>query len=459
MSSPHWLALLATPRDSGSEPAAGTGPAVASARAAQAVRVAEHEAALRALGWWALQFTPRVARLEEAVVLEVGASLRLFGGAQRLHRRLWREARALGLSGMAWAPTSLGALALARAGQHEGLARPLDELLDALPLACLSAAQVHRAMLLRLGCRRLGQLRALPRRALGRRFGDGLLLALDRAYGHSAEAHVWLQLPERFEARLELPFRIEHAPALLHYAESLLRQLCGWLAARQAGVKRLTLAWQHDAMRGRDVSRDGALQLGTAEPTRELRHLSRLLGEHLARLDLAAPVGELSLRADEIMLKPEQAASLLPSSPDEATEALPQLLERLSVRLGPAQVRAGQLLEDHRMELMQRWQPWPGPARPAAARPALYPQPAWLLEPPLRLDAPRSQPRYLGQPLQLLSRPQRVEGGWWAGQAGGPGLVQRDYVLAQSAQAGLLWIFQQRLSGEESAWFLHGVFA
>lgn len=434
---PHWLALLAS-NDSAPEAA---------------------EATRRALGWWALQFTPRVARLEEAVVLEVAASLRLFGGATRLHRRLWREARALGLAGMAWAPTGLGALALARAGRHEGLAEPLDTLLDPLPLATLSAARAHQAMLLRLGCRRLGQLRALPRKALARRFGADLLLALDRAYGHANEAHAWLQAPERFEARLELPFRLEHAPALAHHAESLLRQLCGWLAARQAGVKQLTLAWQHDALRGRDVALDGALQFGTADPTRELRHLSRLLGEHLARLTLAAPVGELTLRADEVVVKPEQAASLLPSAPDEAIEPLPQLLERLAVRLGPQQVRIGELLEDHRMELMQRWQPWPGPARPAAARPPLYPQPAWLLEPPLRLDAPRSQPRYLGQPLQLLSRPQRVEGGWWAGQAGGPGLVQRDYVLAQSAQAGLLWIFQQRLSGEESAWFLHGVFA
>ena len=438
----HWLALLA------STPSTPEGGAA--------------EADLRALGWWALQFTPRVARLEEAVVLEVGASLRLFGGAQRLHRRLWREARDLGLAGMAWAPTSLGALALARAGQHDGLSTVLDELLDALPLGTLSAARAHEAMLLRLGCRRLGQLRALPRRAVGRRFGDGLLLALDRAYGHSHEAHTWLQAPERFEARLELPFRIEHAPALLHYAEALLRQLCGWLAARQAGIKQLTLAWQHDAMRGRDVALDGALQFGTADPSRDLRHLSRLLAEHLARLELAAPVGELSLRADEVMLRPEQAASLLPlssgSGPDEATEPLPRLLERLAVRLGPERVRAGQLLEDHRLECMQRWLPWPGPARPATARPPLSPQPAWLLEPPQRLEVRASQPRHLGEPLQLLTRPQRIEGGWWQ-QSAGPGVVQRDYVLALSPQAGLLWIYQQRLSKDEAGWFLHGVFA
>nr|WP_269838657.1 hypothetical protein [Paucibacter sp. M5-1]MCZ7880763.1 hypothetical protein [Paucibacter sp. M5-1] len=69
-----------------------------------------------------------------------------------------------------------------------------------------------------------------------------------------------------------------------------------------------------------------------------------------------------------------------------------------------------------------------------------------------------SQPSHLGEPLQLLTRPQRIEGGWWQ-QGAGPGVVQRDYVLALSPQAGLLWIYQQRLSKDEAGWFLHGVFA
>ena len=30
--------------------------------------------------WWSLRFTPRVALVEEAILLEVSGSLRLFGG-------------------------------------------------------------------------------------------------------------------------------------------------------------------------------------------------------------------------------------------------------------------------------------------------------------------------------------------------------------------------------------------
>ena len=46
-----------------------------------------------AIGCWALQFTPRVALVEEAVALEVRASFRLFGGEAVLRSRVHGEAQ------------------------------------------------------------------------------------------------------------------------------------------------------------------------------------------------------------------------------------------------------------------------------------------------------------------------------------------------------------------------------
>lgn len=37
--------------------------------------------------------------------------------------------------------------------------------------------------------------------------------------------------------------------------------------------------------------------------------------------------------------------------------------------------------------------------------------------------------------------------------------VQRDYWVALSAHAGVLWVFQTRLAADDTAWFLHGIFA
>ena len=438
---------------------------------------------LQATAWLALQFSPRVARLEEAVVLEVEASLRLFGGPDRLIEKLRGSAAQAGLS-LAHSPragSGIAALALLRA-------ESLTPNLDALPLTSLSAVAAHRPMLERLGCRRLADVRRLPRASLARRFGPGLLRALDQAYGDMPEAHEWLTLPDHFELRLELPFRVEQAPDLHHHAQALLRPLCAWLAARHAGVQGFTLSWQYDAMRPRDSASSGGLLLHTSEATRDFAHLSRLLGEHLARATLEAPAGELLLKAESVIALHETSESLLiDPAGGKPKEALPLLLERLSVRMGPEQVRYSQLAEDHRLDCMQSWQAWQtwsprpagtptaprggqaeaaavrrlglsGPAwerpgaRPGVRRAPPGPQPAWLLDPPQRLSSRNEQPLHHG-PLLRIAGPHRVESGWWhEGQ-------QRDYFLYFGEACGLLWVYHERLSESENGWFLHGVFA
>ena len=91
----------------------------------------------------------------------------------------------LGVRQRSWAPTSLGAVALGRAGLSNGFSKPLEQLLDGLPLHTLSAVAAHAGMLARVGCRNLGQVRALPRGQLSRRFDAEVLAALDQAYGRA----------------------------------------------------------------------------------------------------------------------------------------------------------------------------------------------------------------------------------------------------------------------------------
>mgnify|MGYP001433929708 CR=1 FL=1 len=89
------------------------------------------EDVLRGASIWALQFSPKVAVVEaSAVLVELSASERLFGGRRRLVQRLREEASDLGLALPAWAPTSLAALAVARAGLRDGMSKPLQQVLD-----------------------------------------------------------------------------------------------------------------------------------------------------------------------------------------------------------------------------------------------------------------------------------------------------------------------------------------
>lgn len=152
--------------------------------------------ALRGVATWALQFTPRVAISEEAVLLEVEGSTRLFGGKRALRDRVVQEGADQGVRAFAWAKNSLAAQAFARAGIENGFKRPLEDLLDSLPMGVLSAVGPHHGTLSRLGCRTLGDVRRLPRGGISRRFDKDLLGAMDRAYGLQPEGHTWIDLPE-----------------------------------------------------------------------------------------------------------------------------------------------------------------------------------------------------------------------------------------------------------------------
>lgn len=446
--------------------------------------------------WHALQFTPRVAWMDEALLLEVAASEQLFGGQARLVQRVLHEGPGV-LQAHGAGETALLALARMRWRQHtrlEALQRgnPVpDEAAppaDALPLAMLSAAQAHAATLARMGCRTWGQLRALPRGGVARRFGADLLAALDTAYGQRAEAYDWILPPERFDWGMELPALAERASELLWNAQRLLTGLRAWLMARQQGVVAIELIWRFDWKRanGVDLPPEGQLSVSTAQPTQDMAHLERLLAERLDHIALPSPVRHLRLRALDTRPWGGITRALLPENNPKG-DPLHQFIERLSARLGAEQVRVAVAQEDHRPEHQQRWIPATQmlPALTRARHPTLHaekragkpsdheaphPQadillPAWLLTQPLELPMQRDVPCYGGGPLKRLTRLYRIETAWWSdGRTDAPAL--RDYFIARSERAGLVWIYRERpasLAESEGQarfrWYLQGLYA
>ncbi|MEI7537896.1 MAG: DNA polymerase Y family protein [Comamonadaceae bacterium] len=414
-----------------------------------------------ALGWWALQFTPKVARVDDVLLLELSASERLWGGRSALLRHIHAADKPVAGVSCARGSTSLIALAQLRLLQSPSLPNRARSrtVADDLPLTTLAAAQPHLATLERLGCTRWGQLRALPRGGVVRRFGADLLDALDRAYGQAPDSYPWLLLPEQFDATLELGAQVEAAPALLFAARRLFNQLQLWLQARHAGVLALLLGWTMDERR--NTASHGELVLRTAEPSADMAHLQRLLAEQLARITLPAPVLYLHLRSLETEKLRGETGSLLPQEQVDG-DSLLQMQERLCARLGAGQVLQVQALAEHRPERMQLWQTLAEDTRQGkfaqSDQSALYP--SWLLARPLRLAVRDQCPQYPG-PLTLLVGPQRLEAAWW----GGADCALRDYFLARSEQFGLLWIYRERLSvavgtaDADASWYLHGLFA
>jgi protein ImuB len=416
--------------------------------------------ALHAVSMALLQFTPQLAQAEEdTLLLDVGASLRLFGGIRALCRQVAASLRTLGFTAViSCAPTARGAWLLARG--HAGRALTMEALvrrMDRLPSSLLSPARPYLSWLEGIGCMTLGEMRRLPRPGLQRRCGRALLDMLDDAHGERAEMHRWIAAPASFRAKLELFDRVENAEALLFGAHRLLQQLTGWLSAHQLAVERIHLLLEHE--RGKVARPPTLIEIVLAEPTWRDEHLVRLLKERLAKQALDAPVIGLCLEAPQVQPMAAPSDSLFPE-PGGSKEDWQRLLELLTARLGPDNVLQAAPRADYRPEQANAWVSVQEKIRPDYARAQLppdmpgLPRPAWLLAKPIALLMRDHRP-YYGSPLKIVSTGERIEAGWW-------GTMQtRDYFMAEGADHAHYWLYRERSGndGEASArWYLHGLF-
>jgi protein ImuB len=455
---------------------------------------AAEASALAAVAGWATQFTPAVSLAPpNAVLAEIGGSLRLFGGWPKLEAQFIGGVRELGYAArLSLAPTPTAALLFARAGNKATAnnsgpdfspnageenaraarlaTRRLDEALAPLPLALTDADPEVIAMLAAAGITTFGQACALPRNALARRAGAEFVAMLDRTRGLVPDPRPPFVPPPRYTGTLALPAPVANLEALAFAVNRLVHELAGWLLGRGLGVVAMSLALAHE----RYVSvKTGvpatAVRFALAAPAREPAHLVAVLRERLARVALPAPVEAIALASEATAPLAGRNLGLLPG--DEATATVP-LLDRLRARLGEDAVTLVVPLAEHRPE--RAWRPTARDACPEseAARDAsrgsgsakigartiapnpvftaLPPRPVWLL----------AEPEPLGhliatQPWVLRDGPERIESGWWDGAD-----VRRDYFVAENPRGETLWIYRDHRYGvDDGEWFVHGVFA
>ena len=438
------------------------------------------------------RYAPAVVIEPDAVLLEVAASLRLFGGARALARALRTTVRACGVQAaqLAAAPTAGAASLLARvvapsSSPRRGPAvrgsaaavtdaaknaakdaaidpvlawhRHIRQRLDALPLAAALAAwqlPARTAELLHgIGCRTLADARALPRAGLQRRGGGVLLERLAQAYGEAPDPRPWFTPPPGFELGLELLHRADDAAMLVFAAERLVQPLAGWLAQQWLAASRIALHLRHETSRHQAVP-DSVVRIGLGEPSREAKQIGLLLRERLQRTVLPAPVYALTLRLEETVSHAGREAALWRDPQRSGDDDARGLIDRLGARLGPERVQRLRLQADHRPERAMTAAPANAAARDTALIELPSPTPArptWLLPEPLRLQEQAGRPLHGGR-LALRSRAERIEAGWFDGE-----LVCRDYYVAEGRDHRLRWVFRER-RGEVAQWYLHGLF-
>ena len=400
--------------------------------------------ALERLAGWSLQFTPKVSLQQpQALLLEIGGSLRYFGGLEALQGRVRTGLEALGYHHVIGiAPTPTGTWLLARAGYAQpviALAQ-LENALAGLPTQVLALDRKQHEALENLGLLTLGDCLDLPRGALTRRFGLGLIRQLDQALGRFPEPRRSWQAPPRFRGELELPAEVHNRAQLLFGLNRLILELCGYLRGIESGTQRIAIRLRH---RDHDAT---ACSVGLIACSRDPVHLLELTRQRLERLSLPAPVIRLDLATCNIERLLPYHQTLMGEDRNNVGEWA-ALMERLSARLGEHAVQGLQVRAAHRSECAWCYAA-PGRESPTTV---MAERPLWLLLRPLPLKAQNGQPLWHG-PLVLHHGPERIESGWWDGAD-----CARDYYIVRNVVGERLWIFRERRGGH--AWYLQGFFA
>jgi protein ImuB len=399
------------------------------------------KSALERLAAWAYQFSSTVIIGEApeelrrartaALWLEIGASLKLFGGFRKLIEKLEAEFEPLHYTyKLGIASTLEGAALLARADIRLALTtmQALLARINKLSVAQLALAPEITQQLHMVGIRTIGAALEVPRGAIARRFGTDASHYLDRLIGAAPDPREPFKLPHTYSTRFEFGFELSNTEALLFPVRRMLREFAGFLMARDTAVQRFQLAFVHRECAPTELT------IGMTMPDRNSDRFFALIREQLERVALPAPTSELTLSASEFSSPTALQTDLLNGALDQAEE-LSHTIDRLTARLGEDHVYGIRTAADHRPE--SSWTIAADESRIAARR---FPErPLWLLPEPKLLQS---------SALPTQGGPERIESGWWENKD-----VQRDYFVIRTHGGADLWVYRDL---RDSHWYLHG---
>jgi protein ImuB len=491
-------------------------PALATA----AVAPEADAAALNRLAEWCTRYSPWTAPDgADGAKIEITGCAHLWGGeaalAADLARRLLRQDIAhriavAGSLGAAWALARFAAEA-----DQPALPGPGEEraALSPLPVEALRLDPSTASGLRRVGLKRIGELAAMPRAALARRFGEQVARRLDQARGYLPEPLSPLGEAPTRRVRLSFAEPIADPADLLRAAERLVADLVTRLAREGMGARRFDLAFH------RIDGRVEHIRLGTARPSRDSKHLAGLFAARFETIDPGLGVEDMILAVFAAEKLPAEQMPLGGRGGDCAAaggrdEDIAPLLDRLGARLGLAALSHIEPRASHIPERASVCTPVgamhsakgaviPGrgrkPANPESMNTGLWnmdsgfapsdhpgmtgrefarkaskpPRPVRLFAPPEPITAswllPDDPPfrftwRRRAHRVRRADGPERIAEEWWTGDGFVAVDAIRDYYRVEDEEGRRFWLFRAGLAdgirtGPLPRWFVHGLFA
>ena len=428
---------------------------------------------LDALGQCLYRFSSMVSlEAPDCILIEIQGSLRLWQGKERLVMEAIQLCEEMGHQCIArLAHTPQAAVALARANATQLQSVPLYS----IDLNHHNIKERVIEHLANMGIYSLGQLIALPKASLGKRFGQSLVRYLRRLEGDLVEPRNGIQPSNNFVQQLHLLKPIMNKTVLLQGPMPYLAlQLQHWLIARQLAC--VSLEWQFAPFRGNGTS----VEVGFAGGKQRQGDFMRL--SHLQLEDIKLPSEVLSIGLTAKVITPLQAInSDLFGSTESATGLVSELVDELTARLGPDTCRSIQPIHQYTPE--KAWQqdssqPKLQPLQSKrkkngtnkssskngvhkteqhlSANPQLMgKRPLWLFSPPRQIAFAE---------LELLQGPERIQSNFHLEPK--QCTIFRDYYIAKHKHGALCWAFTQSPSkasnsakAAASQWYLHGYFA
>lgn len=306
-----------------------------------------------------------------------------------------------------------------------------DILVEQLP-----CEEKHREKIIRFGIHTLGELKQIPRKEIGRKLGQEVVLMLAQLEGHQRIRLSPYQPPQSFYQRLVLPSEVENWQGLQFSIKRVLQELERFLEGRGKAATELVIRLhfrEHPIQSVCISAPHGCVRAS------EFMSLCQLKMEHEK---LQAPAIELSVHAKG--WKAHQAVTPeLWNKSLSASTPLHQLLNQLQLRMGEERVHAIQNVSYWLPELSWQRQVAGQPIQPAQPNTIQSQRPAWLCLHAQKTDIDE---------WRLGTGPERIRASGW--QTGEESI--RDYYQARHQSGRLGWIFY---CYRQRCWWLQGWFS